>query len=89
MELVVLDEIETLDILMKQSIPIISPGLIFLQKAFLLGLLSGAYFRRGLLLERRLFFKMGWQSTDFFSEGLIIGKIHASAWGACCCPWAA
>ena len=33
------------------KIPIISPGLIFVQKAFSLGLFLGAYFWRGLLLE--------------------------------------
>ena len=44
-----------------RKIPIIRPGLIFVQKAVLLGLISGgAYFRRGLLLEGILRFKMGW-----------------------------
>ena len=44
-----------------RKIPIISPGLIFVQKAFLMGLFSGeAKFRRGLLLEGILRFKMGW-----------------------------
>ena len=43
------------------KIPIISPGLIFVQKAFFAGLIFGrAYFRRGLLLEGILRFKMGW-----------------------------
>ena len=44
-----------------RKIPIISSGLIFVQRAFLLGLFSGgAYqFRRGLLSEGTLRFKMG------------------------------
>ena len=41
--------------------PIISPGLILVQNAFFAGLIfGGAYFRRGLLLEGILPFKMGW-----------------------------
>ena len=44
-----------------RKIPMISPGLIFVQKAFFGGLIfGGAYFRRGLLLEGILRFKMGW-----------------------------
>ena len=49
-----------------RKIPIISSGLIFVQKAFLLGLFSGelifggAYYRRGLLSEGILRFKLGW-----------------------------
>ena len=44
-----------------RKIPIISPGLIFVQKAFFAGLIFGAaYFRRGLLLAEILRFKMGW-----------------------------
>ena len=43
------------------KIPIISTGLIFVQKDFFAGLIFGeAYFRRGLLLEGILRFKMGW-----------------------------
>ena len=43
------------------KIPLISPGLKFVQKAFSLGLYSGgAYYRRGLLLEGVLGFKMDW-----------------------------
>ena len=43
-----------------RKIPIISPGLMFVQKAVLLGFFfGGAYFRRGLLLEGILRFKMG------------------------------
>ena len=43
------------------EIPIISPGLTFVQKAFFAGLIfGGAYFRRGLLLEGIVRFKMGW-----------------------------
>ena len=43
------------------KIPIINPGLIFVQKAVLPGLFfGGAYFWRGLLLEGILRFKMGW-----------------------------
>ena len=38
------------------KIPIISPGLIFVDGL----ILGGAYFRRGLLLERILHFKIGW-----------------------------
>ena len=50
---------------MYRKIPIINPGLIFVQKTFALGLFSGerifggAYFRRGLLLDGILCFKMG------------------------------
>ena len=44
-----------------RKILIISPGLIFVQNAFLLGLSSGELiFGRGLLLEGILRFKMGW-----------------------------
>ena len=44
-----------------RKIPIISPGLIFVEKAFSLGLFSGgAYFWRGLLLKGILRFKLGW-----------------------------
>ena len=45
-----------------RKIPIISPGLIFVQKAFnFAGLIfEGAYFRRDLLLNGILRFKMGW-----------------------------
>ena len=44
------------------KIPIISSGLIFVQKAFFFAglIFGGAYFRRGLLLEGILHFKMGW-----------------------------
>ena len=43
-----------------RKIQIISPGFIFAQKAFSLGLsFGGAYFRRGLLSEGILGFKMG------------------------------
>ena len=43
-----------------RKIPIISPGLIFVQKASLAELIfGGAYFRRGLLSEGILRFKMG------------------------------
>ena len=43
------------------KIPIISPGLNICSKGFFAGLvLGGAYFRRGLLLEGILRFKMGW-----------------------------
>ena len=45
------------------KIPIISPGLIFVQKAFLMGLFFGGaytlYFQRGLLSEGILHFKIG------------------------------
>ena len=42
-----------------RKIPI-SPGLVFVEKAFLLGLFfGGAYFQRGLLLDGILRFKMG------------------------------
>ena len=42
------------------EIPIICPGLVFVQKAFFAGLIfGGAYFRRSLLLEGILRFKMG------------------------------
>ena len=44
-----------------RKIPIIRPGLMFVQKAFFAGLIfGGAWFRRGLLLEGILRFKMGW-----------------------------
>ena len=43
------------------KIPIISPGLIFVQKAFLMGLFSGRLnFGGALLLVENLHFKMGW-----------------------------
>ena len=43
------------------KIPIISPGLIFVQKGCFAGLIfGGAYIRRSLLLEGILRFKMGW-----------------------------
>ena len=49
------------DCLGYRKIPIVSPGLIFVQKAFLAGLIfGGAYFRSGLLSEGILHFKMGW-----------------------------
>ena len=41
------------------KIKMISPGLMFAQKAFLF-IFRGAYIRRGLLLEGILRFKMGW-----------------------------
>ena len=44
-----------------REILIISPKLIFAQKAFFTGLIfGGAYFRRSLLLEEILRFKVGW-----------------------------
>ena len=44
-----------------RKIPMISPGLVFVQKAFFAGLIfRGAYFLRGLLSEGVLRFKMGW-----------------------------
>ena len=43
-----------------RKIPITSPGLIFVQKAFFAGLiLGGGYFRRSSLLEGILRFRMG------------------------------
>ena len=46
--------------MMYRTIPIISPGLIFVQKVLLLGLFSGELIsRRGLLSEGILRFKMG------------------------------
>ena len=43
-----------------REIPIINPGLILVQKAFFAGpIFGGAYFRRGLLPEEILRFKMG------------------------------
>ena len=54
-------EVKIFVIMKYRKIPIISPGLIFVQKAFLVGLfLGGACFQRGLFLERILRFKMGW-----------------------------
>ena len=47
----------TASIVKYRKIPIISPGLIFVQN---LRLFCWAYFRRGLLLEGILHFKMGW-----------------------------
>ena len=46
-----------------RKIPIISPGLIFVQKAFLLGLFfSGAYFSERLIIGRNFAFqnRLGW-----------------------------
>ena len=44
-----------------RKISIVSPGLIFVQKTLSAALsFEGAYFRKGLLLEGILRFKMGW-----------------------------
>ena len=43
-----------------RKIPIISSGLIFVQKAFLQGLFSGELILKGLSLEGILHFKMSW-----------------------------
>ena len=43
-----------------RKIPIISPGLLFVQRVFLWTYFREAYFRRGLFLEGILRFKMGW-----------------------------
>ena len=46
-----------------RKIPIISPGLIFIQKAFLLGLFSGSLFSEGLVIGRNFAFQNGLGST--------------------------
>ena len=42
-----------------RKIPIISPGLIFVQTAFLLGLFSGSLFLEGLIIGRNFAFQNG------------------------------
>ena len=43
-----------------REIPTVSPGLIFVQKAFLLGLFSGGvYFTEGLIIGRNFTFQNG------------------------------
>ena len=64
-----------------RKIPIISPGLIFVQKAVLLGFIfGGAYFQRGLLLEGILHFKKGLSLTikqlALTVHGLIFGRAY-------------
>ena len=56
-------------------------GLTFVQKAFLAGpIFGGAYFRRGLLLNEILRFKMGWA---YIWEGLLSeGFLRPEIWGA-------
>ena len=60
-----------------RKMPIISPGLIFVQKAFLLGIFSGelifggAYFRGSLFSEGLIF------GGAYFRGGLVIGRNFA------------
>ena len=58
-----------------RKITLVSPGLIFVQKAVLLGLFSGgAYFRRGLLLEGILLLLLFFGGGG--GGGLIIGILR-------------
>ena len=63
-----------------RKIPVISPGLTFVQKVVSLGLFWG-YFRRGLLLEGILRFKVGWACQ--YEQPKIVRK-HSSTNS----PWA-